>query len=137
MQELLKSKRIRVAVAAVAIGVAARLGLHVDAELVNKLLDLAMVVVASFGLTGLGKERVIEAAKLGATTSDIEIHTTNPPPIAPTSTPASPLQPARRTSRSTPTTPDLGGEARRLREEARGRTPAPPLPPPPRGPTGE
>jgi hypothetical protein len=92
--EILKSKRVRIAVAAIVVWGAARFGLELDAAAVDRVLDLAMVVIASFGLTGFGKERSAQelavAKESGGTIARVEV-TTIPPPIAD----RTPTQPGR------------------------------------------
>jgi hypothetical protein len=130
----LASKRVRIALAGFAVWVAARFGLELDPAAVDKVIDLAMVLIGSFAVTGFGKERqpidlaalAEQLGKLGLVRVEATA-TTNPPPLAST-TPASPLAP-----RAVPVAGQPGGspgvplsEARAMRDAARPRpTPNP------------
>jgi len=116
MRDILTSRRVRIAIAALVLWAAARFGFDLDPGAVDRVIDLAMVVIASFGLSGFGKERSaqeLEAAKSGVVVARMEM-TTVPPPI-----PMPPPVPSS-TPRPTPTS-ILGRVAGELRDEARAR----------------
>lgn len=116
MRDLLNSKRVRITVVGLVVWAAARFGLDLDAAAIDQVLDLAMVLVASYGATGWGKERVAEAAKTGGTITSLEVTTTTMPPPTAGEPPARPVRVSQ----------DLTA-AGRLREEAlRARAPKPP-----------
>ena len=123
MTELLQSKKVRVALAAILVWVAARFGLQMDASDVEPIVFILITLIASQGVADAGKERAkveTQAAKEGVGTARVEV--TIPPPIAPAPpvVPAAALGARRRHSATpTPTTQDLGSEARRLREMAK------------------
>lgn len=118
--ELLTSKRVRIAVVAAVVWAAARFGLDIDPAAIDRILDLAIVLVASFGLSGFGKERSqqeLDAAKAGVQVTRLEL-TTIPPPVATTEPPTPevpPPLPLIPRGRQTPDTADLGAAARLLR----------------------
>ena len=128
MMDIFKSRRVQIFLASIIAAAGARFGLDVDQELVNKILELAMVLVGSFGLTGMGKERGAEAAKSGGSTASIEVTTTNPPPIAQALADLPPpLGRQRRPGYPTPTTQEIVrtlSEKRAMRAEVRS-TPVP------------
>lgn len=79
--ELLAKKKIKVALVALGVWGGARFGFDLDAAAVDKIIDLAMVVIAAIGLEDWGKARITEAAKHGTSTASVEVTTTIPPPI--------------------------------------------------------
>jgi hypothetical protein len=116
MRDILTSRRVRIAIAALVLWAAARFGLDLDPGAVDRVIDLAMVVIASFGLSGFGKERSaqeLEAAKSGVVVARVEMTTVPPPVPMPPPVPSS-------TPRPTPTSM-LGKVAGELRDEARSR----------------
>jgi hypothetical protein len=120
MRDILTSRRVRIAIGALILWAAARFGLDLDPGAVDRVIDLAMVVIASFGLSGFGKDRSaqeIEAAKGGVVVARMEM-TTIPPPIAAQPPPLPP--PPATSPRATPTSM-LGKVAGELRDEARAR----------------
>jgi hypothetical protein len=132
MGDLLSKKKIKVAIAALVLWAGARFGLELDPAAVDRVIDLAMVVIAAIGLEDWGKARIQEAAKAGGSIAEVTVHTTQPPPVAP---PVLPKGQGRRSGLTPTTIPGLGERARQLREEAKARaTPTPPLEPPPKRP---
>jgi hypothetical protein len=123
MPALLKSSRVRITIIAMIVWGAARAGLELDAAAVDKILDMAMVLVASFGATGWGKERVAEAAKTGGSITTVEITTTIPPQTAGAPT-SDAVENVLGRERGRPLS-----EAGKVREEARRPTPEPGTPP--------
>jgi hypothetical protein len=94
--ELLRSRRVRIFIASILVWGTARFGFDIDPAALDKGLELVMVLIGSFGLSGFGKEKTaqeIEAAKqglliLGSATIPPPISSSTPPPI-----PSLPLPP--------------------------------------------
>lgn len=123
MKELLASKKVRVALAAILVWVGARFGLQLDAGDVEPIVYILITLIGAQGIADAGKERAkveTAAAKEGVGTARVEV--TIPPPIAPLAAPnAFPeaLGRQRRQNTPTPGTRDLSGAiTRTLREEA-------------------
>ena len=124
MTELLASKRIRIALAALVLWAAARFGFDLDPGAVDRVIDLAMVVIASFGLSGFGKDRSaqeLEAAKGGVVVARMEMTTVPPPIVALPPLPPPPF--AAQAPSLAPRPMDLSKISAELRDEAhRSRT---------------
>lgn len=123
LQEIIGSKRVRIALVGLVLWGAARFGFDFDAAAVDKVLDLAMALILSFGATGWGKERSaqeIAAAKTGVQVASVEIKTTLPPPVMTSSPPPTPgpATPPKTPTPANPQSSDLSAASRVLREQA-------------------
>lgn len=58
MPEILKSKRVWITAIGIIVLLAREIGVRFSAEFVDELTKLVMVLVASFGATGFGKEKL-------------------------------------------------------------------------------
>lgn len=122
LQEYTTSKRVRIAVVSLILWGTGRFGFHFDAAAVDKVLDLAMALIVSFGATGWGKERSaqeIAAAKTGVQVASVEIKTTLPPPVMTSTPPPTPSSTSPKTpTPANPLSSDLSAASRVLREQA-------------------